>query len=106
MRSITIMSKSVTPLNDKVLIKPYTKEEKTESGIILPDTASKERPEEGEVIAVGPGARNEEGKRVAIDDLTVGDRVVFTKYGPQEVKVDGEELLLVAYKDILAKIEG
>jgi len=98
------MTRSVTPLNDKILIKPITKEEKTESGIILPDTASKERPEEGEVLAIGPGMQNEDGNRISIDDLKVGDTVVFTKYGPQEIKIDGEELLLVSYKDILAKV--
>jgi len=99
------MTRSITPLNDKILIKPVTKEEKTESGIILPDTASKERPEEGEILAIGPGGLSEDGKRLSIDDLKTGDVVVFTKYGPQEIKVDGEELLLVSYKDILAKIE-
>jgi len=99
------MSRIITPLNDKILIKPISKEEKTQSGIILPDTASKERPEEGEILAIGSGMRDEEGKRVAIDDLKVGDTVVFTKYGPQEIKVDGEELLLVSYKDILAKLD-
>lgn len=99
------MANTVTPLNDKILIKPTTKEEKTESGIILPDTASKERPEEGEILAIGPGGVSEDGKRLIIDDLKVGDVVVFTKYGPQEIKIDGEELLLVSYKDILAKIE-
>ena len=99
------MTKKVKPLGDKILIRPYSREEKTESGIILPDTATKERPEEGEVLAIGPGSRADDGSRVSIDELTVGDKVVFTKYGPQELTVDGEELLLVALKDILAKIE-
>ena len=99
------MAKTVKPLNDKLLVRPHTAEEKTESGIILPETATKERPEEGEVLAVGPGAKDEKGSRVEIDDIHVGDTIVFTKYGPQEIKIDGEELLLVAYKDILAKIE-
>ncbi|MCA9390435.1 co-chaperone GroES [candidate division WWE3 bacterium] len=99
------MSKKVQPLGDKLLVRPYSKEEKTESGIILPETSSKERPEEGEVLAMGNGARDDSGKLIPIEDVTVGDRVVFTKYGPQEIKVDGEELLIVSIKDILAKIE-
>lgn len=94
----------IQPLNDKVLIRPQSKEEKTASGIILPETASKERPEEGEVVAVGPGTMVD-GERVVIDDVEVGDVVVFSKYGPQEIKVDNEELLLVSVKDIFAKIE-
>lgn len=99
------MTKKVLPLGGKVLVRPYSKEEKTESGIILPETANKERPEEGEVLAIGPGTRNDAGERIAIDDVVVGDTVIFTKYGPQEVKIDGEELLIVGINDIIAKIE-
>jgi chaperonin GroES len=99
------MTKKVQPLGDKLLVRPLTKEETTESGIILPETATKERPEEGEVLAVGPGARDESGSRITIDEVVVGDTILFTKYGPQEIKVDGEELLVVSVKDVLAKIE-
>ncbi len=99
------MAKKIQPLGDKLLVRPYTQEETTASGIILPETASKERPEEGEVLAIGPGGKADDGTRIAIDEIAVGDTIVFTKYGPQEIKVDGEELLLVSIKDVLAKIE-
>lgn len=98
------MAKSkIQPLADKVLIKPTPKEEVTASGIVLPDTVSKERPQMGEVLAVGPGAVTPEGK-VIEPNVKAGQQVYFTKYGPTEIKVDDEELLIVEEKDILAII--
>ncbi|MBM4402231.1 MAG: co-chaperone GroES [Candidatus Cloacimonetes bacterium] len=95
---------NIKPLGDRVLVRPISQEEKTESGIIIPDTATKERPEEGEVLAVGEGRLDESGKRIPIE-IEIGQKVMFTKYGPSEVKVDGEELLIVKQEDILAVIE-
>lgn len=95
---------NLKPVGDRVLIRPITLEEKTESGIILPDTVTKERPEEGEILAVGPGALDENGKRVPLE-VKVGQRVMFTKYGPNEIKVGEEELLIVKESDIMAIIE-
>src|SRR5690606_30217913 len=98
------MAKSkVQPLSDKVLIKPTPKEEVTASGIVLPDTVSKERPQMGEILAVGPGATTPEGK-VIEPKVKAGQKVYFTKYGPTEIKIDDEELLIVEEKDILAII--
>lgn len=94
---------SIQPLADKILIKPTPKEEVTASGIVLPDTVSKERPQMGEILAVGPGAINAEGKIVE-PRVKVGQKVYFTKYGPTEIKVENEELLIVEEKDILAVI--
>ena len=93
---------NIKPLGDRVLIEPDAKEkEKTKSGIYLPDTASKERPEKGRVIATGPGRLLESGKRVAMN-VKKGDTVLFTKYGPNELKVDGKEYLIAKEEDILA----
>jgi chaperonin GroES len=89
------------PLADRVLVKPMEKEEMTKSGIYLPDTA-KEKPQEGEVIAVGPGKMTEDGKRIAMD-IKVGDTVIYAKYGGTEIKVDDEELMILRESDILAK---
>jgi chaperonin GroES len=94
---------NIQPLADKVLIKPTPKEEVTASGIVLPDTVSKERPQMGEVLAVGDGAVTPEGKVIA-PKVKVGQKVYFTKYGPTEIKVGNEELLIVEEKDILAII--
>ncbi|HUT22565.1 MAG TPA: co-chaperone GroES [Candidatus Bipolaricaulota bacterium] len=91
------------PLSDKLVIKPITKEE-TASGIIIPETVDKEKPEKGEVISVGPGRLLDNGQRVAME-VKVGDKVLFTKYSPQEIKVDGQELLVLSESDILAVIE-
>lgn len=93
----------IKPLFDKILVKPLNREEKTKSGIILPET-SKERPEEGEVLAVGPGAYNDKGERKPVE-VKVGQKVMFTKYGPNEIKIDNEELLIVGERDILAIVE-
>ncbi len=93
----------IQPLADKVLIKAAAKEEVTASGIVIPDTASKDRPQMGEVLAVGPGQTTPEGKVLPMH-VKVGQKVYFTKYGPTEVEVDGEEYLVVEEKDILAII--
>lgn len=95
---------NIKPLGDRVLVRPISKEEKTESGIIIPDTATKERPEQGEVLAVGPGKLDENGKRITME-VEIGQKVMFTKYGPSEIKIDGEELLILKVEDILAIIE-
>jgi chaperonin GroES len=97
------MSK-LRPLGDRLIVKASTKEEVTASGIILPDTADKERPEQGEVIAVGPGRILDNGS-VAPMHVKVGDKVVFKKYAPDEVKVKDEEYLVIAESDVLAVIE-
>ncbi len=92
------------PLHDRVVVRRLTAEEKTTGGIIIPDTA-KEKPMEGEVVAVGPGARNERGELVALD-LKAGDRVLFGKWSGTEVKLDGEELLIMKESDVMGIIEG
>jgi len=95
------MATKLQPLADRVLVRPMEKEEKTKSGIYLPDTA-KEKPQEGKIIAVGPGKMTEDGKRIA-PDLKVGDRVIYAKYGGTEIKVDDEDLIILRESDILAK---
>ncbi len=97
------MATKIRPLQDRVIVKRVKEEEKTKGGIIIPDTA-KEKPIEGEVIAVGNGKKNDEGKVVALD-VKVGDRVLFGKYSGNEVKVDGEEHLILREDDILGIIE-
>jgi chaperonin GroES len=92
------------PLHDRIVVKRITAEEKTRGGIIIPDTAQ-EKPMEGEVIAAGPGARNEQGAIVALD-VKAGDRVLFGKWSGTEVKLDGEELLIMKESDIMGIIEG
>jgi len=94
----------IKPLSDHILIEPVKEEEKTKTGIFLPETASKERSEEGKVIAVGSGKRNEKGEIIPVS-VKVGDKVLFTKYGPNEIKVDGKEYLIASEADILAVIE-
>jgi len=95
------MASKLQPLGDRVLVRPIAKEEKTKSGIYLPDTA-KEKPQEGEIIAVGPGKFDETGKRIPMD-LKVGDKVIYAKYGGTEIKVDDVELMILREGDILAK---
>ncbi|MBC7074744.1 MAG: co-chaperone GroES [Syntrophomonadaceae bacterium] len=93
----------IQPLGDRLVVKvAEVVEEKTKAGLYVPDTA-KEKPQEGEVLAVGPGALNEKGERIPID-VAVGDRVIFAKYGGTEVKIDGEEYLILSERDILAKL--
>jgi chaperonin GroES len=95
------MAAKLQPLADRVLVRPIEKEEKTKSGIYLPDTA-KEKPQEGEVLAVGPGKMSDEGKLIPMN-LKVGDTVIYSKYGGTEIKVDDEELIILRESDILAK---
>ncbi len=92
------------PLHDRVVVRRVESEEKTAGGIIIPDTA-KEKPQEGEIIAVGPGARDENGKLVALD-VKVGDRILFGKWSGTEVKIDGEDLLIMKESDVMGIIEG
>ena len=93
------MGVSLQPLEDRIVVKPSEGEEMTASGLVIPDTA-KEKPQEGEVLAVGPG-RFEDGKRVPLD-VKVGDKVIYSKYGGTEVKLGGEELLILSARDVLA----
>ena len=97
------MAVKVTPLGDRVLVKRLEPQQKTKGGIVLPDSAQ-EKPKEAEVIAVGPGKTNEKGERVPVY-VKVGDRIVFTSYAGTEIKVDGEDYLIMREEDILAKIE-
>ncbi len=92
------------PLHDRVVVKRIDAEEKTKGGIIIPDTA-KEKPQEGEVLAVGPGARDERGKIVA-PDLKVGDRILFGKWSGSEVVIDGQEVLIMKESDVMGVLEG
>lgn len=92
------------PTDDHIIVKAKTQEEQTKSGIFIPPTASKERPQEGEVLAVGPGKVSEKGERLPMG-VKVGDRVLFSKYGPTEVEIEGEELLILTQADVLAVIE-
>ena len=94
----------IKPLADYVLIEPIKEEEKTKTGILLPETAEKERPEQGQVIAVGPGKKNPKGDIIK-PEVKVGDRVLFTKYGPNEIKVEDKEYLITKEEDILAILE-
>jgi chaperonin GroES len=100
----TATATKLRPLGDRVVIEPIPREDMTKSGIVLPDTA-KEKPQEGKVIAVGPGKTLDDGKREAID-VNPGDKVLYAKYAGTEFKLDGEELLIVSQKDILAIVEG
>ena len=93
----------IQPLSDKIVVKVMeVTEEKTKSGLYVPDTA-KEKPQEGAVLAVGPGVMNEQGERLPMS-VAVGDRVIFSKYAGTEIKLDGEEYLIMAERDILAKL--
>jgi len=92
------------PLGGRVIVEPIEQEEKTAGGIILPETA-KEKPQEGKVIAAGPGDRNEDGDRIAME-VQVGDKVLYAKYSGTEVKLDGKKVLILRESDILAIIEG
>ena len=92
------------PLHDRVVVRRVEGEQKTKGGIIIPDTA-KEKPQEGEIVAVGPGARDETGKITALD-VKAGDRVLFGKWSGTEVKLDGEDLLIMKESDIMGVIEG
>ena len=93
------MGVSLQPLEDRIVVKPSEGEEMTASGLVIPDTA-KEKPQEGEVLAVGPG-RFEDGSRVPLD-VKVGDKVIYSKYGGTEIKLSGDELLILSARDVLA----
>ena len=94
----------IRPLNDRILVKSLEEEEKTAGGIIIPDSA-KEKPAEGEIVAVGPGKMNDAGERAAMD-VKVGDRVLFSKYGGTDIKYDGDDFLIMREDDILGVIES
>ena len=94
----------IRPLNDRILVKRLEEEGKTAGGIIIPDSA-KEKPAEGEIVAVGPGKMNEKGERTAMD-VKPGDRVLFSKYGGTDVKIEGEDYLIMREDDILGVVEG
>ena len=96
------MAVKLQPMGDRLVVKPMQSEEKTKSGIYLPDTA-KEKPQEGKVIAVGPGRMTEDGKTRITPDVEVGDIVIYTKYCGSEIKIDCEELIIMRESDILAK---
>jgi chaperonin GroES len=98
------MALKIKPLADRLVVKPLEQEEVTASGIVLPETA-KEKPQKGEVLAVGPGARNEDGEHVALE-VSVKDTVLFAKYAGTEIKMDGEKVLILRESDILAILEG
>ncbi|HEY3363510.1 MAG TPA: co-chaperone GroES [Symbiobacteriaceae bacterium] len=101
---VTVASTNIRPLADRVLIRPQQQEERTKGGIVLPDTA-KEKPQVGKVLAAGRGRVSDDGKRIPLD-LTEGNLVLYTRYAGTEVKVDGEDLLLIGERDILAIVEG
>lgn len=97
------MSLNLKPLGDRLVVEPLEQEERTASGIVLPETA-KEKPQKGTVLAVGPGARDDKGQRITLDPQ-VGDTVLFAKYAGTEIKVDGKKLLILKENDILAIVE-
>lgn len=97
------MSLNIKPLGDRLVVKPLEEEEVTPSGIVLPETA-KEKPQKGEVLSVGPGARDDDGKRIEMD-VSVGDTILFAKYGGTEIKLDSDKLLILRESDVLAIME-
>jgi chaperonin GroES len=96
----TAVATTIKPLGDRVVVRPLSREETTSFGIVLPDTA-KEKPQEGEVLAVGPGRTDDKGQRIALE-VKVGDKVLFAKYSGTEFKLDSEELLVLSERDVLA----
>ena len=94
---------NLQPLDDRIVVKPGESEETTASGLVIPDTA-KEKPQQGEVLAVGPGKRSEQTGEIIPIGVSVGDTVLYSKYGGTEVKVDGEDLLVLRESDVLAKV--
>ncbi|MDP2773467.1 MAG: co-chaperone GroES [Nocardioides sp.] len=95
------MSVNIKPLEDRIVVKPLDAEQTTASGLVIPDTA-KEKPQEGEVVAVGPGRFNEDGDERIPMDISVGDKVIYSKYGGTEVKFGGDEFLILSGRDVLA----
>ncbi len=98
------MSVNIKPLEDRIVVKPVEAEQVTASGLVIPDTATKEKPQEATVVAVGPGRVDDNGKRIPLD-VAVGDSVIFSKYGGTELKFGGEEYLVLSARDVLAVIE-
>jgi chaperonin GroES len=98
------MAAKLHPLADRLVVKPTEKEEKTKGGIYLPDTA-KEKPQEGEIVAVGPGKMTDDGKRIPME-VKVGDKVIYSKYGGSEIKIDDVEMIILRESDILAIKKG
>ena len=96
---------SLQPLDDRIVVRPSEAEEKTASGLVIPDTA-KEKPQQGEVLAVGPGRRADNTGELIPLDIVVGDKVVYSKYGGTEITIDGEDLLILTGRDVLAKVGG
>ena len=96
------MSVNIKPLEDRIVVKPLDAEQTTASGLVIPDTA-KEKPQEGEVLAVGPGRVDDNGNRVPVD-VSVGDKVIYSKYGGTEVKYAGEDYLILSARDVLAVV--
>jgi chaperonin GroES len=94
---------NLQPLDDRIVVRPSEAEEKTASGLVIPDTA-KEKPQQGEVLAVGPGRRGEDSGELIPVDVKVGDTVVYSKYGGTEITVEGEDLLILSSRDVLAKL--
>jgi chaperonin GroES len=97
------MSLNLKPLGDRLVVKPLEEEEVTPGGIVLPETA-KEKPQKGEVLATGPGARDDEGNRIAMD-VSVGDKVLYAKYGGTEIKMNSDKLLILRESDVLAILD-
>jgi chaperonin GroES len=97
------MASKLVPLADKLVLKPIVQEEVLSSGIVIPDTA-KEKPNQGEIIAVGPGRRDDDGKLIPMD-IVVGDRVLYAKYTGQEIKIENEEYIVLSERDLLCKVE-
>jgi chaperonin GroES len=100
MATVTKSSTGIKPLEDRILVRPEEGEETTASGIVIPDTA-KEKPQEGTVLAVGPGKRSDAGELIPVD-VKEGDRVIYSKYGGTEIKVEGEDMLILSSRDVLA----
>lgn len=93
--------KKLRPMDDRILVEPIEEQTATSFGLVLPDTASKEKPQKGRVVAVGPGKLTEDGKRIAMT-VKAGDTVLYTKYGPTEVKIEGKEIFFIQESDVLA----
>ena len=105
MSTATLSRTVLRPLEDRVVVRPLDPEERTASGLVIPDTA-KEKPQQGEVVAVGPGRRAEHSGELLPMDVHVGDRVVYAKFGGTEITVDGEDLLILSSRDVLAVLGG
>jgi chaperonin GroES len=103
MATATKSKTKLSPLGDRLVIKPVVQEEVLASGIVIPDTA-KEKPQQGEILAAGPGRLDDDGKRVPME-VKIGDRVLYAKYSGQEIKIDQEEFIVLSEKDVLCKVE-